>query len=338
MASKNNLIHEPNTTQIPNVILDFWIHELDPIEFKVLLLICRKTMGWHKKKDKISIPSISDSTGVSDRTIQRAINRLIGLKLVCRNFNKKQYGDYSPNTYSINVIELNKKTKIKGGGGDIRDTRGVVTPVSPTKPKVLFKSNISKGNTFNTSDSEPQNSDNEDLEGFALDLPFSIDEKEEQYDQSGRKYPRKPEQEKSFQWLKSLNLDTPEYTLSFWAHAYPMQKLQSAWAHLMYKISKGYKPRSLGAVFFKLVKTENSPITPNCLKNRQDAENFKKNKHWISLSLHERFCCEESRPDYDLPYCIDNKEFRERLISMWDLKNGKKYDAYSDQDEQDADY
>lgn len=67
-------VDKPNYTQIPNIILDN-IDKFSNTEFKILLLICRKTFGWHKEKDKISYSQLI-KTGLGKNTIPRAINTL----------------------------------------------------------------------------------------------------------------------------------------------------------------------------------------------------------------------------------------------------------------------
>jgi len=330
MSEQEKLIHEPNTTQIPNIVLDHWIHELDELEFKVLLFICRKTFGWRKKKDRISISQICEFLNKTERPIQKAINRLIHFKLLIRTFNKTSVGDNAPNSYEINVIQLNKKQKVDRGGvseatpPSRRMRHPLVSDGTPTKPTTL-KPTTTKGNACE--ESIVHNSKQEEELGSVEVLPFSINENEKAKpkSKSSRKYPRPPHEEETFQWLKTLKLNTNEDTLSFWAHTYARNKLESAWAHLSYKMLNGYTPDNLGGFFLNLVKTENSPITNECLENKKLAEIFKGKTHWASLHLHERFCCEESRPDYDLPYRIATEDFKERLLRMWELKTGRQY-------------
>lgn len=61
---KNNLI--PNSTQVPNVILDLVIPRLPEAEGRCLLYICRRTFGFHKESDRISFSQFID--GIKDRT------------------------------------------------------------------------------------------------------------------------------------------------------------------------------------------------------------------------------------------------------------------------------
>ena len=70
------MLEVPNHTQIPNIIIDQHMAELSHAQFKVLMAICRKTIGWHKQSDYISISQIVELTGVSNKTVVGAIKQL----------------------------------------------------------------------------------------------------------------------------------------------------------------------------------------------------------------------------------------------------------------------
>jgi hypothetical protein len=55
----------PNSTQIPNIILDKIIPRIPEAEGKCLLYICRRTYGFHKEEDRISLSQFTD--GIKDR-------------------------------------------------------------------------------------------------------------------------------------------------------------------------------------------------------------------------------------------------------------------------------
>lgn len=105
--SNANLIFAPNTTQVPNVIFDYWMGRLSPAEFKVLLCICRKTFGWHKMRDSISLSQIEKATGLSHFGVVKIINSLIDLKLIIKVNTKNSDNSYETNQYEINVLCLN---------------------------------------------------------------------------------------------------------------------------------------------------------------------------------------------------------------------------------------
>lgn len=75
----------PNTTQVPNIIFDDWMPRLSDVEFRVLLVVVRQTLGWiedpetkrRKEKDWISHSQLSMKTGKSGYAISKAIRSLV---------------------------------------------------------------------------------------------------------------------------------------------------------------------------------------------------------------------------------------------------------------------
>ena len=45
----------PNSTQIPNIVLDLLVPKLPPAEARCILYISRRTFGFHRSKDRISL-------------------------------------------------------------------------------------------------------------------------------------------------------------------------------------------------------------------------------------------------------------------------------------------
>ncbi len=87
-------------TVLDNFILDRIMPNVSPTEWKVLCFIIRKTVGWHKDEDKLSISQIKDGTGINSRTtISNAVSNLekAGYVLVHRPADQK-----TSNTYSLN--------------------------------------------------------------------------------------------------------------------------------------------------------------------------------------------------------------------------------------------
>lgn len=69
-------ITAPNFTQTPNDLFDHWLPILKESELKVLLVIMRKTFGWHKVRDKISVSQLSKLTGLVEETVVIAVKAL----------------------------------------------------------------------------------------------------------------------------------------------------------------------------------------------------------------------------------------------------------------------
>ena len=70
------MIQVPNHTQIPNTFIDESMSKLTHAQFKVLIAICRKTIGWHKHSDYISISQIVELANVSNKTVVKALKQL----------------------------------------------------------------------------------------------------------------------------------------------------------------------------------------------------------------------------------------------------------------------
>ncbi|MDE2001757.1 MAG: replication protein [Patescibacteria group bacterium] len=80
----------PNTTQVPNFILDDLLPRLKDVEFRVLLVVVRQTLGWvedsetgrRKEKDWISRSQIMKKTGRGHASISSAIEKLVRNELI----------------------------------------------------------------------------------------------------------------------------------------------------------------------------------------------------------------------------------------------------------------
>jgi len=84
----------PNTTQIPNLAIDFLMANLPEAEFKVLCYIYRRTFGFQKMGDYISLSQMAKGliskdgkrldygTGLSHPTNVKAIKNLSRLSLI----------------------------------------------------------------------------------------------------------------------------------------------------------------------------------------------------------------------------------------------------------------
>jgi hypothetical protein len=106
----------PNSTQIPDVILDRWMAELSGAEFKVLLYIARRTYGFGKDADDISLNQLDRGirrrdgtwldrgTGLSRSGVKAACSSLITKGLVIRSANVGNDGkEPEESTYRLNL-------------------------------------------------------------------------------------------------------------------------------------------------------------------------------------------------------------------------------------------
>ena len=131
-------ISPPNYTQLPNALIDYWMTELSHPELKVMLFIARKTFGWHKVRDRLSISQIDVATGCGRsrtcKTLCSLIERGLIIKVIEGELgNEKVY-------YELNITEVFiQKTADEGvsnghGGGCPIDTGGGVQQ-TPTKER-----------------------------------------------------------------------------------------------------------------------------------------------------------------------------------------------------------
>lgn len=98
-------IHEPNFTQVPNVIFDYWMHELDHCTSLVLLFLCRKTFGWQKTKDSLSLTKIESGLKMSRNRVIKSLKILEEHKLIIKQHHTNCHGDKDPNTYELIIHE-----------------------------------------------------------------------------------------------------------------------------------------------------------------------------------------------------------------------------------------
>lgn len=77
----NKLI--PNSFQIPNSIVDDFIKLLNCNDLKIYLIIVRKTKGWNKEFDGISISQFIQFSGISSHnTVRKSLKNLEKLNLI----------------------------------------------------------------------------------------------------------------------------------------------------------------------------------------------------------------------------------------------------------------
>ena len=108
----------PNSTQIPNHVLDMVLPRIPEGEARCLLYICRRTFGFHKQEDNISFSQFEDGiqtsqsrqldfgTGLSRPTISVAIANLVASGAI--SVEKRSRG----NRYRLNVhMDVDKVVK-----------------------------------------------------------------------------------------------------------------------------------------------------------------------------------------------------------------------------------
>ena len=118
MKEKFKGFTKPTYTQTPNEVFDVLLDVLNGSELKVLLYIIRRTFGFKKESDNISLNQIVNGikkkdgsiqdygTGLSMQSVKNAVKGLTEKNVVKKIRRKDESGqDKSPN-YSLNIIEI----------------------------------------------------------------------------------------------------------------------------------------------------------------------------------------------------------------------------------------
>jgi phage replication O-like protein O len=146
----------PNTTQIPNEVFDTLLPHLSGGELKVLLYICRRTFGFRKDSDRISLTQISkgiitkagrvldQGTGLSKRHVITALKTLEKKNIINVSRTVDETGLHEVNTYSLNIRDTESGVGTKSPQGVVKPSSpevvntsspGVVNPSAPTKQR-----------------------------------------------------------------------------------------------------------------------------------------------------------------------------------------------------------
>ncbi|MBN1312867.1 MAG: hypothetical protein JXB30_15745 [Anaerolineae bacterium] len=172
----------PTTTPTPDELFDVWLPQLSGSELKVLLYIVRRTLGFKKDADTISISQICNGittrdgrvldqgTGLSRNTAIQAIKGLTEKGLVRVERGQDERGIHETNTYRL---------CFRGDDDDQTDTVDGTTP-SPdqgsakSEPGVVRKSNYgsAKNDPGVVQKSNPQQTDTQQTDQQETEPPL----------------------------------------------------------------------------------------------------------------------------------------------------------------------
>lgn len=121
-------ISAPTYTQTPNDLFDQWIPLLNESELKVLLVVIRKTFGWHKTRDRLSISQLQEFTGLSETSVIGAEKSLKAKNLI-RTFLSGPNGKQQK-FFELIVEDSNNSYPPSNLGGPPQQLGGETPPVS----------------------------------------------------------------------------------------------------------------------------------------------------------------------------------------------------------------
>lgn len=82
---------KPTHTQTPNLLFDEHMKDMSEAELKVCLVAIRKTFGWHKDKDRISLSQFQKLTGLSRQGVIDGIRAAMNRGVLGREESGKSY-------------------------------------------------------------------------------------------------------------------------------------------------------------------------------------------------------------------------------------------------------
>ncbi|MCH8782660.1 replication protein [Neisseria gonorrhoeae] len=117
----------PNSFQIANAVLDDFLCRMSGNAWKCYAVIVRKTTGWQKEIDYISVSQFKNLTGIkTDVTVADALKELVELNLIA---SVKRHGQVTG--YRINMPEPSPEN----GGTPPPENGGTATPKNWVHPK-----------------------------------------------------------------------------------------------------------------------------------------------------------------------------------------------------------
>lgn len=90
----------PNSFQVSNSLVDELMADMTGVELKCYLFVVRKTKGWNKDRDAISLSQFIKFTGAGKTAVIDALRKLVELGLLT-----KKTGSRNTSVFSINMFE-----------------------------------------------------------------------------------------------------------------------------------------------------------------------------------------------------------------------------------------
>lgn len=100
-----------NSFQLPNSVIDELLADLTGAELKCYLYVLRKTKGWNKEEDAISVSQFIKVTGLSNRKVIDACKRLVELGLLEQKIVSNKIKVFSVKGYKTSSSEESSLVK-----------------------------------------------------------------------------------------------------------------------------------------------------------------------------------------------------------------------------------
>jgi len=109
--------HKPTTTQTPDALFDYWQTRLTKAEVRILLYAVRRTFGFKKDDDDISLDQfvhgittrdgeiLDEGCGVSRSTLLSALKKLVAKGLLIKGRRTDHRNADEPNNYRLDIVD-----------------------------------------------------------------------------------------------------------------------------------------------------------------------------------------------------------------------------------------
>ena len=135
-----------NSFQLPNSVIDELLADLTGAELKCYLYVLRKTKGWNKEEDAISVSQFMKVTGLSNRKVIDACERLVELGLLEQKIGSNKIKVFSVKDYKTSSSEESSLAK-KVHSSSEESSLSVVKKVHTQNNNI---NNTTKNNNNNT--------------------------------------------------------------------------------------------------------------------------------------------------------------------------------------------
>ena len=96
---------QPNTTEIPNVVIDYWLPKLPNATALILIYFCRKSYCVAMHNEVITLVQIQKQTGFSMAAVLKAIDHLVAHNLI-KKYEPKFKGCRSSYLLTLDVVSV----------------------------------------------------------------------------------------------------------------------------------------------------------------------------------------------------------------------------------------
>lgn len=137
----------PNSFIIPNSVVDELMADMSGVELKCYLFVVRKTKGWNKECDAISLAQFVKFTGAGKTAVVDALKNLVDLGLLV-----KKTGVRNTSVYAINSFgnQTSSESELVQKANSTSSESELVTSSESEHTKYNIKNNIQNTNKKNT--------------------------------------------------------------------------------------------------------------------------------------------------------------------------------------------